>query len=315
MTNATGTYPSAGVFAAAPGASAVQQSAPQHQTQPQQMQQQGAIPNRGPTIPGISLVDALSNDAPIILIIAEEKAGKSTIAATTSVGYPEPGFDPLILAWDKTGPDACIKLGYQPHVMKIGDQPGNRWFAKAKHVMQTLENNAPAIRQRYGAIITDCTSTMVDRLHEDARRFSPNPNPQSHFGDALMQSKEWINRIVDLGLPSIWLAWLRAPEVVETTTAGGAKTKKFIMGGPNILGNTRSLIAGKAHHILYLEKQKVGVGQPGADEDGYLRVFHTRPFENINCHGRYSHVLPEPAPAHLGYILGCITRRGPWAPR
>lgn len=239
----------------------------------------------------------------------------SATSATTLVNYPEPGFDPLVLAWDKTGPDACIKLGYQPHAIKIGEQPGTRNWDKARGVLDTLERNASALHGRYGAIITDCMSTMVDRLHEDARRFEKNPDPRSHFGVALMQSKEWINRLVDLGLPTIWLSWLKQPEVQDTVAPGGQKTKKYVMGGPNILGNTRTLIAGKAHHILYLEKVKMGPGTQGADDEGYVRMFHTRPYENINCHGRYSHVLPEPAPAHLGFILGCITGRGPWAPQ
>lgn len=236
----------------------------------------------------------------------------SSIAATTLVNYPEQGKHPLVLAWDKTGPDACIRLGYQPYAMKIQDLPGKKYWDKARVALDNLEKNQSMLHGMHGAIITDCMSTMVDRLHEDARRFSPNPNPMSHFGDALMQSKEWINRLVDLGLPTIFLAWLRAPEMYETTAPNGQKVKKFEMGGPNIMGNTRALIAGKAHHIVYLEKVKQGIGTAGADDEGYVRIFHTKPYENINCHGRYSHVLPEPCPAHLGFVLGCITGRGPF---
>ncbi len=287
-------------------------TAPGTPAEPQPTQQPQSRP---PTIPGVTIVTAGGNTAPIILVIAAEKAGKSATCITSLVGYPGAGMDPLVLAWDKTGPDACIKLGYQPHAIKIAEQPGAKNWDRAKHVMSTLENNLAAIRARYGAIVIDCVSTMVDRLHEDVRRTSTNPDPRSHYGEALLESKEWINRIVDLGLPTVWLSWLKEPFIEESKSPQGQKVKKMKMGGPAIIGGTRDLIAGKAHHIIYLEKQKFSPGTQGADEEGYVRVFHTRPYENINCHGRYSHVLPEPAPAHMGFVLGCITLRGPWAPQ
>lgn len=268
----------------------------------------------GPLFPGVTIIDAKANTAPIIVVIGREKSGKSATSITSLVGWPAPGFDPLVLAWDKTGPDSCIKLGYQPHAIRIADQPGARFWDKGRAVLDSLELNAPALHARYGAIVTDCMSTMVDRTHEDARRFSKNSDPRSHFGDALMQSKEWINRIVDLGLPTIWLTWLREPEVNESKGPAGQTIRKFVSGGVNVLGGTRALLAGKAHHILYLEKVKHGVGAQGADENGDVRLFHTKPYENIDCSGRYSHILPEPAPPHLGWILSQITGKGPYAP-
>lgn len=263
-------------------------------------------------LPGVTIIDAKSNNAPMLVVIAKEKTGKSALAVSLA-GWPAPGFDPLILAWDKTGPDACVKLGYQPHAIRISDQPGTKNWDKAKGVLDMLERNAAQVHARYGAIITDCGSTMVDRLHEDVRRTTKNPDPRSHYGDTLLQAKEWINRVVDIGLPTIWLAWLKEPEVQESKGPGGNVVRKFAMGGINILGSTRTILGGKAHHILYLEKQKLGVGQPNADEDGFVRMLHTRPYENIDCHGRYSHVLPEPSPAHLGWVLSQITGRGPYA--
>jgi len=300
MTN--GMMQGAPAFAVQPTAGAPMQQAPV--TQDRQ--------NFSP-IPGVTVVDARSNTAPLLLVISKEKAGKSSLA-TTLVNWPTQGMDPLILAWDKTGPDSCIRLGYRPHAIRVAEQPGKTHWDRARTVLDNLEKNSLALRGRYGVIVTDCASMMVDRLHEDARRFSPNPNPQSHFGDALMQAKEWINRIVDLGMPCIFLAWLREPEMTEVKGPGGQKVKKFTPGGANILGGTRASLAGRAHHILYLEKQKTGVGTQGADEEGYTRLIHTRPYENIDCHGRYSHVLPEPAPAHLGWILSQITGAGPYAP-
>lgn len=257
-----------------------------------------------PAIRGVSLVTSTQAN-PIILVIAPEKAGKSTLG-TTLVGWPEPGKQPLYIPFDESGPNSCLKLGYVPHRILPSAFPGQKLWDRTRALMNELETNVATIRQNYGAIIVDCASTMVDKLHEDARRFSGNPDPRSHFGDCLMQSKEFMNRLCDLGLPTIWLAWLRESEMIETKTATGGKNKKLVMGGPQILGSFRQMLAGKSHHILILEKQKIGVGQQGADEDGYVRLFHTRPWENINAGGRYSHVLPEPMFAHLGMVLTMI---------
>lgn len=282
-----------------------------------QQPQSGAAANGSFTpqlLPGVRVVDAKGNPSPMIVVVGREKSGKSATVATTLVGYPEQGRHPLILAWDATGPASCIKLGYQPLAITIAEQQGVRHWDKAKAVLASLEANIPLLHAQHGAIVVDCMSTMVDRIHEDARRFSKNPDPRSHFGDALMCAKEWINRLGDLGLPIIYLTWLREPEVVETKGANGQTSRTFKNGGINVLGGTRALLGGKAHHILYLEKVKRGVGAEGADENGEVRVLHTKPYDNIDCAGRYSHVLPEPCPPHLGWVLSQITGKGPWAP-
>lgn len=266
-----------------------------------------------PAIRGISLTDS-SEAVPIILVIAPEKAGKSTLGVSL-VGYPEPGKEPLYIPFDENGPDSCLKLGYVPHKMKPSAFPGQRLWDRTRSLLNELEQQQQAIRARYGAFIVDCASTMVDKLHEDSRRYSGNPDPRSHFGEALMQSKEFMNRLTSIGLPTIWLAWLREPEMIESKTSSGGKSKRMLLGGPNIIGNFRNMLAGKAHHILILDKQKIGVGQPGADEDGYVRMFHTRPWENINAGGRYSHVLPEPMYANLGMILQMIRDSGKLNPK
>jgi hypothetical protein len=259
-----------------------------------------------PSIIGISMVTAQGNKAPIALVISPEKAGKSSLG-TTLFGWPDQQKQPLFLAWDKTGPDACVKLGYSPHAIKIPDLPGDRHWAKAQIALQTLESNITAIKQQYGSIIVDCCSTMADRLHEDARRFSKNTNPKSHFGDCLMQCKEFMNRVTDLGLPTVWLSWLREAEVEETVMPNGNKKTRIIPGGPHIIGGFRQLVGGKAHHIFVLEKQRVGFGVAGADEQGYKRVLHAAPWSNIASGGRYGHLLPDECPANLGLILQAIT--------
>jgi hypothetical protein len=267
-----------------------------------------------PLFPGVSITSGTTNKAPILLVIGDEKSGKSTTVTTSLFGYPTPNHQPLVLAWDPTGPVSCIKLGFHPHAIDINAQPGATRWAKAQGVMSSLESNITTLKERYGSLVIDCTSVMVDRLHEDARRYSKNPDPRSHFGECLLQGKEFINRVVDLGLPTVWLAWARASETVESVQPNGQKARKLIMGGPNILGNTRAFIAGKAHQIFIIEKQKRGQVE-GADANGYVRIVHSQPWENINAGGRYEHILPEPCPPHFGWILSQITGTGQWAPQ
>lgn len=259
-----------------------------------------------PSLPYVSQIVAGGNKAPILLVMAAEKSGKSSLG-TTLFGWPEPAKQPLFLAWDKTGPDACVRLGYSPHAIKIPDLPGERHWQRAQVCLTTLEQNVNAIKQQYGSVIVDCCSTMTDRLHEDARRFSKNTNPKSHFGDCLMQAKEFMNRVTDLGLPSVWLSWLREAEVEETTLPNGQKKTRIIPGGPHIIGGFRQLVAGKAHHNFVLEKQYAGRGSPGCDEQGYRRVLHAAPWSNIASGGRYGHILPDECPANLGLIMQAIT--------
>lgn len=263
--------------------------------------------NVAPVIPGIVQVSATDNQSPIILIMSPEKYGKSSLACTL-FDYPSPGKQPLILAWDRTGPDSCVKLGYYPHTLRIPDLPGAHHWDKARFALDTLEKNAAQIKASYGCLITDCASTMVDRLHEDARRFSDNPNPKSHFGDALMQAKEYLNRIIDFGLPSVWLCWMREQEVVEDNI-NGRKIRKMIMGGPNIIGSFRALLGGRSHHMMILDKVKYGMGAPGADDQGYVRLLRTRTYNGVNAGGRYEHLLPDPCQPHLGFVMATITGR------
>lgn len=259
-----------------------------------------------PSIQGIAAVGPQMNKAPVVLVISAEKQGKSSLGVTL-FGWPTTSKQPLFIAWDKTGPAACVNLGYSPHALTVPDLPGERHWQKGQAALKILEDNANAIRAQYGALIIDCGSTMADRLHEDARRFSKNPNPRSHFGDCLMQCKEFFNRVVDIGLPTVWLSWLKEAEIEEINLPNGQKKTRVIPGGPQIMGGFRNLLAGKAHHILVLEKQRVGTGVPGADAQGYKRVLHASPWANIACGGRYSHLLPDECPANLAQILQAIT--------
>jgi hypothetical protein len=274
-----------------------------------QAPQQLAVPQligSTPTIAGVVSMGIQTNKAPSIAVLAAEKQGKSSLGVTL-FGWPTASKQPLFIAWDRTGPAACVNLGYSPHALTIPDLAGDRHWDKAKSALKILEDNVHAIREQYGALIIDCASTMTDRLHEDARRFSKNSNPRSHFGDCLMQSKEFYNRLGDIGLPMVWLSWLKEAEIEEITTTSGQKKTRVIPGGPHIIGGFRQLLAGKAHHIFVLEKQRVGTGQPGADNEGYRRVLHSTPWANIACGGRYTNLMPPECPANLGMIMQAIT--------
>ncbi len=268
---------------------------------PQQVQQaqQGAIP-------GVTIIKDNSGSVPQFLVIAREKEGKSATVGTTLVNWPRPGMHPLFFAFDESGPNSCLKLGYQPHVMQIKKLPGLRMIDKARDGLTRLESNGQRIHQAYGSIIVDCGSTMADYFHEDARK-GKNSNPQSHFGDTLMWCREVMHRLTNLGLPIWWLSWLREPETVEEKVgASEQKVKRVIPGGANILGSFKSVLAGKVQHIFILEKQNVGNAHPAADEAGFIRVFHTRDHGNVRAGGRFQHLLPPIMPARADQVLNLV---------
>jgi hypothetical protein len=279
----------------------------QQYVQPQPIQQAPAPMPTGSVIPGVTVVHDSSGMVPQFLVIAREKTGKSTLG-TTLVNWPRPGMHPLFFAFDTSGPNSCLKLGYQPHVMKVLQMPGIRTIEKTRDALTRLENNMVNLRQMYGSIIVDCASTMVDFLHEDGRK-SKNPDPRSHFGDALMWSREVMHRLVQLGLPIWWLSWLREPETVEEKIGNDVKetkVKRLIPGGPNIIGNFKAVLSGKVQHIFILDKLNMGVTHPAADEDGFVRVFHTRDHMNVRAGGRFAHLLPPMMPAHCGQVLNLV---------
>jgi hypothetical protein len=260
-------------------------------------------------LPGVSIVMDNSEMVPHLMVISLPKRGKSSLGVSL-VNWPRPGMHPLYFAFDETGPNSCLKLGYQPHVLNIRRQSGSRTIDKTRSALSALEANVMNLRQAYGAIIVDCASTMVDYFHEDARK-GKNPDPRSHFGAALLEAKEVMHRLNSLGLPVIWLAWLREAETVEEKVGNDVKevkVKRLIPGGANILGNFKNLLAGKAQHILILDKMNVG-NHPAADESGHIRIFHTRDHGNIIAGGRFSHLLPPEMPANLAQVLNLVLGR------
>lgn len=269
-----------------------------NQNQPQAGAPASALIGTPSVIPGITANPRSGNKAPIVLVAGREKEGKSTTVITSLFGFGGATMQPLVLAADSTGPDSCLAVGYVPHAIKFVDLAG-RWYDKLRSALDKVEQNIAAIRKTYNAIVFDCASTLSYRLLEDARRFSKNKDPRSHYQDMYTQFNEAWWRLADLEMPIVWLAWTGEPAMTDEGRTEYA--------APDIAGKRFArTIAGRAHHVLLLERRKVGVGTDGADRDGYLRLFHTKPWNNNNAGGRYAHVLAEPMPAHMGNVLGAM---------
>lgn len=267
-----------------------------------------------PNLPGVQLADGTDITSLRIGCIAREKEGKSTLPVTC-FGWPTPQHQPLVLAWDETGPNSCLRLGYAVHKIVVRDAPADNWFSKGEHVVNTILDNLAAYKAAYGVIFIDCVSTQVERYLEAAGKIPKgapgyNPDPRSHYFAAQRALMKFMNALEDTGIPTVWLAWLAEAET-EETKQGNQKIKRTIPGGFDVAGKKmRNMIGGKMHHTFILEKQKHGEGAQGADMDGYVRLLHTRDWANIRAGGRFAHKLLEPEPAHFGHVLKKMTGRG-----
>lgn len=250
-------------------------------------------------IPGLTIAGMTPPEAPMFVVYSVPKSGKSVLA-TTLFNWPLQGNQPLVLAFDKTGPDSCLSVGYQVAALKVDSQPGGSYFEKTRSALVTIED---VFRQRnrypFTSIVVDCGSTMTNNfLREVKPKFA---HGKQVYGQVLDRSREVMWRLIDVGVPIIWLAWIQEPFIEED-----GKRKIQHMGGAAMDGSFKQLVSGRADQTMYLEKIKVGEKAPGADPQGYTRVLHTKTYNNIECHGRFSHLLPEPCPAHLGQILTAI---------
>lgn len=258
------------------------------------------------TIQGVNAITSVNNKNPNLLVSGQEKSGKSTLTVTL-FGFPTPTHQPLVIAADPTGPDSCLNLGYAVHAIHLHKMPGTRWYDRAREAVSVIEKNLKAIREQYGSIVFDDASTLSYRMLEDARRTSKNPDPRSHYFTYYGWFNEIYWRLSDLELPIIWLAWAGEP---GTTESGGTE-----LAAPDLAGKRFArTIAGRAQHVFVLEKRKVGIGGPGADQHGYARVLHTVPWNMQNAGGRLSHLLPEPMPPDLGTVLRAATGLTPVPP-
>lgn len=277
-----------------------------------------------PSIPGISLAGQGDTGAPVLLLTAREKYGKSTTAITTSVGWPTPAHQPLVLAFDDTGYVSCLKVGYNPHFIKVSAQSGGSFIEQTRTALKLIENNRATIAQQYGVIIVDCISTATERLHECARQLPKNinnPDTRAPYNEMGQWLREIYNRLRDLQLPIIYLAWQLEAQSIDTATGpGGQKRTAMLEGGADIMGTkARNAFTGKAQMIFTLERQKHQIGGSvttpqglviPADSEGFVRLLHARPFAGVNAGGRFAHLLPEVCPPHFGWILTRITGKG-----
>lgn len=248
-------------------------------------------------IPGTVFAGQTPVEPPMVLLQGPEKCGKST-AATTLFDWPFPGARPYVLAFDATGPDSCAQLGYQVAHMKVRDQIGATFFDKARTALTGVETYFARRTKdsKYTSVVVDCASTMSERFLEDAKQ--RYRHGKKIYGEVLDQSREVMWRLLNLGVPVVWLSWLR--ESYEEKDEKG-RTTGIVMGGPQIAGSFKSILAGKASNILTLEKKYIGVGRDGADQSGHVRVFHTKTWNHIEAGGRFA--LPDLMPANLGLVL------------
>ncbi len=276
-------------------------------------------------LPGIAVVGGNDNSAPMLTLSAYEKMGKTATTVMSLRDWPSSGMHPLVLAFDAYGADSCVRLGYHPHVMRIKDQPGTLTIDKARYALRTLYTNRDYVMRTYGALIVDCASTCAMAFHSDAQTLPKNANnndTRAPYADSTLYLKEFINKVMEFGLPNIWLAWLMEGGTDSQKDEGSGQNKKTTrLGGPDIMGSKmRNFVAGKSHHNFLLEKYKVGKNQTDPwgvphDDEGCVRVFHSKPWGLLNAGGRYSHLLPDPCPANFGWVLSQITGRGPYARR
>jgi hypothetical protein len=260
-------------------------------------------------IQGLTFAGQGAVEPPILLVIGKEKCGKSTLALSL-FDWPNQGDRPLVLAFDALGFDSTAQFAPCPGV-KVKDQPGLTFWDKTNNAITNLEQVFRSGRRTpFTSLLVDCGSTMVDKFMQEGRGMGAR-DPRQAFGYALNKSNEVLWRLIELGKPLIWLAWLKEG-FMDVQGSGQAKRTKMVLGGAQIEGSFRAKLTGKATQVIILEKVKQ-LGAQGADAEGYVRQFHTRTYDNVEAGGRLSQFLPEPCPAHLGYVLSLLTQGRPLA--
>lgn len=254
-------------------------------------------------IQGVSYASQLApTEPPLLTVTAGPKVGKSSLVPTL-FDWPNEGDRPLILAFDRTGPDAIAQLGYAASVVKVEDLPGASIFDKSKNCLTNLEDIYITKRLKpFSSIVVDCASTQAEKCWAATRGVN---NTLQRYGKVLESCTEFLDRLLELGVPVIYLSWLTKPWTEEK----GSKSEGNYQviqhkGGLNIRGGFKDTLAGRSMMIFLLEKTKPAPAVKERDPDGFKRVFHTREYGSIECGGRYK--LPEPMDANLGYALAMI---------
>lgn len=281
------------------------------------------LPNLPTDIPGVSWAGEGGVEPPQLLVLGPEKSGKSTLS-TTLIGWPEPDKYPLVLAFDPTGPDSTAGINLPVPVLKVKNESGATYWDKTQSAIAKIERPFLMGKRPYGSIVVDCGSKMSDHVFADSRGMRKAKDPRQNYGELLERSGEVYQRLSQLGVPVIWLAWLREPWEEQSENQHGQKVKRLVLGGPLMMGQFRSRLAGSVNQILVLEKKKIAYPAgtpieqamrlyPGMCADGWVRVFHTKTWANIEAGGRYG-AIPEELPAHLGSFLDLVMKRGAHAP-
>lgn len=251
-------------------------------------------------IPGLVTIGLEPMRAPRIGVLAREKSGKSTLAISLE-NWPRPGCRPLVLAFDETGPVSCAKLGHPQIGIVVKDCPGVTLQQKMAWLISNLRQNI-ASEPSITSIVVDCTSTMAEFIFDEMSRSSRNPDERDTYKRMNNLCKAFFWQLCDLGLPTIWIAWLREP---ATHKENGVS--RFIPGGPQIPGEQfRNMFAGACQALVLLEKRLPAPNDPpqAISSDGWVRQFRTKSYAGINCEARFG--LPDPMPAHLGWLLQYI---------
>lgn len=252
---------------------------------------------------GVTFTSQLApTEPPLITLVSKAKCGKST-AAISLFDWPNDGDRPLMVAFDRTGPDSCAQLGYAVPNVKIADLPGANIWEKSKNFLVNMEDVYISRRKRpYSSLVVDCGSTQANAYWTAAAAFT---NKLQRYGAVLEQCTEFLDRVMELGIPVIYLSWLQEPWTEEKgNTKDGNKQTIPHKGGLSIKGSFRETLAGRSMMILLLEKTKPSPAVKERDADGFKRVFHTREYASVECGGRYK--LPEPMDANMGTVLAMI---------
>lgn len=265
--------------------------------------------NKNQSIPGVVMSSAFAHVNPMLLLVGPEKSGKSAMVGSL-IGWN--GGNPLVIAIDPTGPSTCATLGWPVHILDPENVQAPTPFYKDKMAatLDILEHHFGGRVKPFSSLVIDDASSLFARLMlEDPRTQAKEvKDKRQSYLRVRDFGVEMIERVNRLGVPTVWITWLNEPFVQEQDPQSGAKVKRQVLGGPMVEGQKlRALLCGKAHSVLVLEKKKVMPGTPGVSSDGFLRLFHTRTWEFIEGSSRAP--LPEPCPAHLGYVLDIILGR------
>jgi hypothetical protein len=260
------------------------------------------------TLGGISGI-VFSGEGPeepkVVTVLGDEKAGKSVLT-TQLMNWPVEGGQPLVLAADARGVDACADVGVRvPHI-KIRDAAGPDIIAKTDGVIRDLRGRwrkfDPANPKAFpfSAIVFDCASSFGQYAITAIDETNKNPDKRSDYALLSEAFRRLFVGLKDLGVPVIFYAWWRHAQ----KSADG----KFDPGGAEIPGQWSKSLTGLSDQVLILEKTN---GTPNGRflcPDGFDRKLHTRMHAGTPAGGRYQSRLEPIEEANLGTVLAKLMK-------